>query len=105
MVIGGKPDLGGEELRRYFVALDCDLHKQILQGCRNRFLLSALTTVYDHNHRIRILVSKPFDRNDNSVEEHIGIMDAMLERNETLVEQRTRHHIEESRRITFEYFL
>ncbi|MFV0332850.1 MAG: GntR family transcriptional regulator [Tropicimonas sp.] len=97
--------LGERELRRYFIDLDRDLHDYLLRGCRNRFLLTAMSMVLDHNHRIRIKVSRPYDPEDRSVGEHLDIIDAVLARDEGRAEEAARRHIEASRQITFKYFL
>jgi DNA-binding GntR family transcriptional regulator len=98
------PGLSEEELRRHHIQLDRELHLSLLKTCTNRFLLSAMSVVLDHNHRIRINVSRPNKGNDLSVFEHISIIDALLEGDELAAEQRMRHHIEESRRISSDYY-
>ena len=97
--------LSEEDVRRYHINLDRDLHTSLLKFCTNRFLFSAMSIVHDHNHRIRIKVSHPNTDNDRSVTEHVSIIDALLERNEALIEEKMRHHIEESNRITSGFFL
>lgn len=99
------PDLPAEEMRRYHINLDRDLHGSLLRFCTNRFLQSTMAIVFDHNHRIRVRVSRPYTDNDQSVTEHIGIIDAVLSRDEALAEERVRHHINESNRITTGFFL
>lgn len=97
--------LSEEEFRRYYINLDRDLHTSLLKFCTNRFLLNVISIVHDHNHRIRIKVSRPNTNNDRSISEHVDIIDALLERDEALIEQKMRHHIEESNRITSGFFL
>lgn len=93
-----------EAKRRYFIDVDRALHDGLLKDCKNRFLLSSMAIVMDHNHRIRIKVSHPYHGDDRSVVEHIEIIDAYLARDEAQVEHRMRRHIEESRKITFNNF-
>lgn len=97
-------DLSEDAKRRYFIDIDRALHDGLLRDCKNRFLLSSMAIVMDHNHRIRIKVSHPYHGEDRSVIEHIGIIDAYLDRDEAEVERQMRHHIEESRKITFNNF-
>ncbi|WP_417722004.1 GntR family transcriptional regulator [Salipiger sp.] len=92
-------------LRHYYIALDRELHDQFLKGCRNRFLLASMQNVLDHNHRIRIKVSRPYDPADRSIREHLDIIEAFLSRDEEAVGRRVAEHVEESRKITFAYFL
>ncbi len=93
-----------ETMRRYFIDIDRTLHDGFLKECKNRFLLSSMGIVMDHNHRIRIKVSHPYHGEDRSVTEHIDIIDAYLARDEAEVERQMRHHIQESRKITFNNF-
>jgi DNA-binding GntR family transcriptional regulator len=88
----------------YYIDIDRALHDGFLKDCKNRFLLSSMGIVMDQNHPIRIKVSHPYKGDDRSVSEHIAIIDAYLAKNEAEVEQRMRHHIEESRKITFKNF-
>lgn len=97
-------NLSEEEQRQYFIDIDRALHDGFLKDCKNRFLLSSMAVVLDHNHRIRIKVSHPYHGEDRSVTEHIAIIDAYLAKDEVEVERQMRHHIEESRKITFNNF-
>lgn len=91
--------------RRHYIALDRALHDGFLKNSRNRFLLSTMQMVLDHNHRIRIKVSRPYSPDDRSITEHLDIIDAFFARDEKRLEASVRSHIEASRKITFDYFL
>ncbi|WP_418025293.1 GntR family transcriptional regulator (plasmid) [Paracoccus sp. TD-10] len=97
--------LSEAELRDWYIALDRRLHDGFLQNCRNRFLQSTMQTVLDHNHRIRMKVSRPYSNEDRSITEHLAIIDAFMARDETRLEQEAKAHIEASRAITFAYFM
>jgi DNA-binding GntR family transcriptional regulator len=98
-------NLNGEKLRRYFIAHDMDLHSNLLNYCRNRFLQNIMCVVYDHNHRIRIKVSNPKGNVvDKSIEEHIAILDAFLAHDRKKIEQMAIEHIRNSREISLEGF-
>jgi DNA-binding GntR family transcriptional regulator len=98
------PGLSEEETRRYYIQLDRELHLNLLKTCTNRFLVSTMSVVLDHNHRIRIKVSHPNTDSDGSILEHISIIDALLKGDEAAAEQSMRHHIEESKRISYGFY-
>lgn len=92
--------LSGQELRRYFIDLDWKLHMTILENCNNRFLQNEMKNVYDHNQRIRLKASNPKSEYDNSVQEHIDLIDAMLEKDQKKIHDAVVNHITESKKIT-----
>jgi DNA-binding GntR family transcriptional regulator len=92
-------NLHREELRRYFIFHDMDLHSNLLKYCNNRFLQNIMGIVYDHMQRIRLKVSNPAD-NDKSIEEHIAILDAFLAHDSKKIEKAVTEHIKNSRIIT-----
>lgn len=94
-------NLTGRALRMYFIDLDLELHTTILNNCKNRFLRNEMCNVYDHNQRIRIKASNPNTVNDNSIQEHINIIDAMLDADAKRIIEEVKHHIEESKKITY----
>ena len=98
-------NLSGDKLRRYYINLDRELHSVLLRYCGNRFLQNIMSIVYDHNHRIRIKTSDPQNHvHDKSVAEHIAIIDAVLKRDEFRIAQATTEHIQNSMRLSLEYY-
>ena len=93
-------ELSDNKLREYFISLDWELHSTILENCRNRFLQNEMRNVYDHNQRIRLKASNPKSGYDNSVEEHIRIIDAMLDNDTERIMAEVTNHVSESKKIT-----
>lgn len=100
------PELPLDELRRHMMLLDRDLHFGFLKYCNNRFLQNIMSVVYDHNHRIRLIVSDPRPRGgDNSIEEHASIIEAAIARDFAAIDTFVNTHIKRSRSISIRYFL
>lgn len=93
-----EPDNPNADARAYFIELDSALHTQILSYCGNSFLIAAMTNVYDHNERIRHFASDP--GHDNSVAEHIRIVDAMLSQDPDAIDKAVTDHIRASKTIS-----
>lgn len=93
-------DYSERKLREYFMELDWELHSTILENCGNRFLRNEMRNVYDHNQRIRLKASNPGSGYDHSVQEHIRIIDAMLDQDSVRILEESKKHIIESKKIT-----
>ena len=86
----------------YFISLDSDLHLQLLKFCNNSFLISAMQNVYDHNERIRYFASDPIE--DHSIDEHIAIIDAILNKDDAAIDKAVIAHITASKQISINCF-
>ena len=86
----------------YFISLDSDLHLQLLKFCNNGFLINAMQNVYDHNERIRFFASDPLV--DNSIDEHICIIDAILNKDSSQINETVLKHINASKQISINCF-
>ncbi|MCD8352290.1 MAG: GntR family transcriptional regulator [Planctomycetaceae bacterium] len=94
-----------EKTRRELMILDRDLHFGFLKYCNNRFMQNIMAVVYDHNHRIRLIVSDPRPREgDNSIEEHVGIIEAAMRRDTQAIDNLVTMHVERSCNISVGYF-
>ena len=80
---------------------DLELHSTLLANCRNRFIQNEMRNVYNHNQRIRWKASNPRSGYDNSVQEHIEIIDALLSGDPDAIREATTRHITESKKITY----
>ncbi|MCD8140566.1 MAG: GntR family transcriptional regulator [Planctomycetaceae bacterium] len=99
------PDLPPAEQRRHLMLLDRDLHFGYLKYCNNRFLQNIMSVVYDHNHRIRLIVSDPRPREgDNSVEEHVGTIEASIKKDYDAIDAIVAMHVKRSCSISVRYF-
>lgn len=99
------PRDSAEATRNYMVSLDRELHFGFLKYCNNRFLQSIMAVVYDHNHRIRLIVSDPRPHGgDNSIEEHIGIIEAAMTQDTAAIDTFVITHVKRSCSISVRYF-
>lgn len=97
------PNLEGEALRRYYVDLDTELHSKIVAGCPNRYLVRLMNNIFDQNLRLRIISSHPTE-GEGSIEEHVALVDALLEGNKELVQARLEEHLKVSKARTMQHF-
>ena len=88
-----KDDSG--QYRLYYIALDDELHDILLSYTRNRFIKRSLQMVYDHNRRLRRLVTEPI-----SIPEHLELIDAMLSKKEERIRKAVTAHLDGSREHT-----
>lgn len=99
-----EPGLSEDELRQYYVDLDTELHMAIVDGCPNRYMNRILRTVQDQNLRLRIRCSDPLREGDHTVDEHIQIIDCILNDDKEKLVEVFRYHLEESKRRTLKAF-
>lgn len=100
-------DLNGkkeEKQRDYFIDLDRELHNMLTSYSNNFLLRDLFRVVNDHNHRIRIFTSQRNRNYQTSIDEHLGILEALQQRDEELVGQRVKEHILTGKRDAFEYY-
>ncbi len=88
--------------RMYLISLDDQLHYKILQYCGNSFLIKTMSLAYAHNDRFRRFSSNP--ARDNSIQEHIAIIDAMLKQDPEAILASAIAHLEASMQFTIETF-
>ena len=96
-------DLEGEKLRRYLIDQDTELHAKITMGCPNLYLIRLMNTIIDQNLRLRIISSHPTE-GEGSVEEHVALIDALLDNNRRQVEILLKEHLEHSKVRTIQHF-
>lgn len=59
-------------------SLDWELHFLILKASNNDFLIKMMSNLYEHNQRMRTLAVRETSRIEESIKEHINIVDALL---------------------------
>ena len=96
------PALEGEQLRRYYISLDTELHSYIMAGCPNRYMRGMMRNIYDQ--RLRIACSRADDADDGTTEEHVAILDALLEGDKEELERTLALHLEQSKERTIRSF-
>ena len=102
-ILNPPKDLEGEKLRRYLIDQDTELHAKITMGCPNRYLIRLMNTIIDQNLRLRIISSHPTE-GEGSVEEHVALIDALLDNNRRQVEDLLKEHLEHSKVRTIQHF-
>lgn len=98
------PGLKGEQLRRYYIDLDTELHSHIMAGCPNRYMRRMMKNIYDQNQRLRIACSRADAEDDRTTEEHVAIVDALLKGDRKELEEAVAAHLEGSRSRTIRSF-
>ena len=98
------PALKGEQLRRYYIELDTELHSRIMAGCPNRYMKRLMRNIYDQNQRLRYACSRADAEDDRTTEEHVAIVDALLKGDKEELEQMVLEHLEGSRERTIRTF-
>ena len=97
------PELSGEALRKYYIDLDTELHINIIAGSPNRYLKRLMNNILDQNLRLRIISSHPTEE-EGTTEEHIALIDALLEGDEEAVEKCVMDHLIKSKERTISHF-
>lgn len=96
--------LEAEELRQYYVDLDTELHTKLTDNCPNRYMRRMLRTVQDQNLRLRIKCSDPLREGDHTVDEHVEIIDCILNDDRERLVEVLHFHLEESKKRTLNAF-
>lgn len=91
------------EWERYLI--DNELHRIIYDKCENQYFVQLLAKVYDQNHRIRILSGKLHRRLEDTREEHLVIVERLLEGSFEAAAAAMEAHLENSRKAAFECLL
>ncbi|MBO5566182.1 MAG: GntR family transcriptional regulator [Succinivibrio sp.] len=71
--------------------LDSKLHWNVLNTCDNPFILSMMSTVYDHNDRIRIYTSTTFM--EGAQREHLEIINYILSQDTDGAKKSAKNHV------------
>ena len=95
--------LTGSDLRSYYINLDTEFHLKTVAGCPNRYLIRLMNNIHDQNLRLRILSSHPTE-GEGSIEEHLGLIDAMLNDSPEELERKLTEHLKISRERTISHF-
>lgn len=73
--------------------LDNNLHLLLLKSCDNNFLIKMMENVYEHNMRLRNQSIQTFERRTSAIDEHINLIDAILEKDLDKTLEMTKYHI------------
>jgi len=88
------------EAERYII--DDDLHRFIISVCENKYLTQLMSTSYDRNHRMRIISGKLKRRLEVTSEEHINILNLLIENDISGAADAMAFHIENGKKASVE---
>ena len=80
-------------------AANRQFHDIIYRCAHNRYLLKTLNSLHDTMALLGVTTLTSAERRRNTIEEHVGILNAILDRNPDLAEQRMREHIRAAQRV------
>lgn len=82
--------------------LDYELHRAIYDHCENKYFVHLLDRVFDQNQRIRILSGQIKHRLEATRDEHLEIVNRLLEGDHEGAARAMTSHLEQSRKAAFE---
>ncbi|WP_461204886.1 GntR family transcriptional regulator [Clostridium sp. DL1XJH146] len=91
------------DIKNYYVELDKNLHTYIIDMCRNTFLSDVMTNIWYQNQRMRILTFNMEKRNDVSNQEHIDIINFLLDDEFEKAKGALLSHLSKSEEVAFKY--
>ncbi|MCI8982798.1 MAG: FCD domain-containing protein [Hungatella sp.] len=77
-------------------------HSYLIQLVGNPYISSVMNLVLDHNMRFVVLGARLPNRLEHSNDEHVQILNALLDGNEKAAEELMREHIQYARVSAFE---
>lgn len=83
--------------------LDMAMHMFIVEHCGNQFIIDMMRSVLDHNERIIIASKQNKTKIHDARQEHLAILDMLLEDEYERASDMMRIHIESCRRAAMEY--
>lgn len=96
-------ELSEAQLRDYYINLDTELHIKSISGCPNRYLIRLMGNIHDQTLRLRKLSSHPTE-GEGSIEEHLGLIDSLLNDAPDVLEKKLMEHLKISRERTIRHF-
>lgn len=96
-------DLSPSEYAAYYNSLDAEFHSLVLPYANNRFLADALASVLNHELRIRNIMFNA-DTNELCVDEHVAIINALLQRSKEDTAELVRYHVDNAKKKSFLHF-
>ena len=98
------PDhMSSREQEVYYNNLDLELHSSVVPYINNHFIENTFQIVQDHERRIRNILFN-IDTNSLVIEDHVSIINALLQRSDDEIVSRVTIHLENARKKAFLYF-
>lgn len=83
----------------YYTRLDARFHYFLIKASDNKYLINMMQQIFIQNHRIRVISAKKPDRIKNSINEHLHIIDFLLEGKIDEAIFKMEEHIRQSREV------
>jgi DNA-binding GntR family transcriptional regulator len=83
-------------------AIDDSLHRSIVSVCENKYLKQLMDKSYDQNHRIRIISGKLRSRLERTTDEHIHILNLLIENDIEGAAKALTSHLENAKKAAVE---
>ena len=84
--------------------LDTAMHLFIIEYCGNRYIIDMMHRVFDDNTRVIIASKQNRVQIHDAREEHMEILDALLEKDVDKAQSLMKTHVESCRRAALDYF-
>ena len=84
--------------------LDTAMHLFIIEYCGNRYIIDMMHRVFDDNTRVIIASKQNRVQIHDARAEHMGILDALLEKDVDKAQALMKTHVESCRRAALDYF-
>ena len=84
------------------ILLDDSLHRFLIASNKNKYFVYLLDLVYDQNNRIRIISGKLTRRLEDTREEHLSIIDRLLDGHSDAAAKAMLEHLENSQKAALE---
>jgi len=95
-------DFTVKEEYSYLQSLDTELHMTMLQYCSNFFLKQSMQKVYEHDKRLRLRTIKNPAQIYISRDEHIRLVESLIQRDTEKVRELSVEHVIHSRDMTYQ---
>lgn len=90
---------------QYFVNLDKEFHFYLVNACDNQYLINVMNNIFDQNQRMRYQTFNFDGRDIASKNEHIAIIDALIDQDIEKAEALMIEHINNSEEVSLKYIM
>lgn len=82
--------------------MDDEIHNFVVSACENKYLTQVMNKCYDQNHRMRIISGKLKSRLKISHDEHLKILDCIINNNMEEAAKALEYHLENAKKAAVE---
>lgn len=93
------------DTKTHFYEYDGEFHALLYAACPNVYLVQALSQIYTQNRRVRVLSGNVVYRLKDSSQEHINIIDSLLEGDTEQAAKAMEKHLATSKETAFSLLL